>query len=138
MARLELIKELKIRRGEIYNELAIRFPELMDELSAIDKIIDSSKQKQVVSVPLPEKKENKGTPKGDYTWVDYVLLMLKEIGGKGKSSDVAKAIFEANDDITLQRAKDASSDKLSRLLSANRVKAIKSTYKKDGYTYEII
>jgi hypothetical protein len=62
--------------------------------------------------------------------MDYVHFMLKEIGGGGKTSDVAKAIVNANGDITYDRAKDACSDKLSRLLGAGLIKATKGNTKK--------
>ena len=137
MARLELIKELRLRRKEIYTDLKDQFPDLMDELSAIDKIIDRSKSLYVHDTNTG-KGDADGTPKGDMNWKDYVLLMLKEIGGVGKSADVAKAIVNANDNITLKRAKDACSYKLSKHLSARNVKATKGTSKRDGYVYEII
>jgi len=137
MARLELIKELSIRRKEIYSEMETQFPELMEELNAIDKIIDSSKKLYLHDSKTTNEAES-GTPKGNMSWEEYVLFMLNEIGGVGKSIDVAKAIVNSNDDITLKRARDACSDKLSRHLSANRVKATKGISKKDGYIYEIV
>ena len=42
MARLELIKELEIRRKEIYSEIKIQLPQLTEQLEAIDKIIGSN------------------------------------------------------------------------------------------------
>lgn len=138
MARLELIKELRIRRKEIYSELEGQFPELMDELEAIDKIIGSTKELYLHSKEASVSKTNRGTPKGDMSWEDYVFFMLKEIGGVGKASDVAKAIVSSNDDITLKRAKDACSDKLSKLLGLKKLKATKGVSKRDGYVYEVI
>lgn len=137
MARLELIKELRLRRKEIYAELQGQFPDLMEELAAIDKIIDRSKNLYVAD-STSNNKVLTGTPKGNMSWEDYVLLMLREIGGVGKTMDVAKAIVNANDNITLKRAKEACSDKLSRHLSAKRVRATKGTSKKDGYVYEAV
>lgn len=136
MARLELIKELRLRRKEIYAQLRDQFPELMDELDAIDRISGASKEAYVHS--NSNENPSKGTSKGEMSWEDYVLFMLKEIGGVGKSSDVAKAIHSANDDITLKRAKDACSDKLSKHLRAKRIKATKGTSKRDGYVYEVV
>ena len=72
------------------------------------------------------------------TWIDYVFFMLKEIGGKGKSSEVAKAIVNANGSITFDRAIDACRDKLSKLLKEGKIKADTSVNKKEGYVYEII
>lgn len=137
MARLELLRELKLRRKEIYDLLRNQSPILMDELEAIEKIISNSKGENP-EISVVQRLETKGTPKGDMTWMDYVYFMLKEIGGGGKTADVAKAIVNANSDITYDRAKDASSDKLSRLLGAGKIKATKGNTKKDGYYYEII
>ena len=72
------------------------------------------------------------------SWIDYVLFMLNEIGGKGKSRDVANAVDSANTDISIDRAVNASQDKLSRLLKEGKIKAIKPQHKKEGYLYEII
>lgn len=136
MARLELIKELRIRRKEIYSQLEGQFPELMGELEAIDKIISRSKEAYLHE--KPEEKVLKGTQKGDMTWQEYVKFMLKEIGGAGKAHDVAKAIVAANSDVSLNRAKDVASGKLSFLLSKKEIKATKGARKKDGYLYETI
>ncbi len=136
MARLELIRELRLRRKEIYSQLEGQFPELMGELEAIDKIIARSKEAYVNEKSLD--KVLKGTPKGDMIWEDYVKFMLKEIGGVGKAVDVAKAITSANSDVSLNRAKDVASGKLSLLLSKKEIKATKGARKKDGYVYEII
>lgn len=137
MATLSLIKELKARKQEIYDELRNQFPDMMEELDAIDKILDRGRQRMSSNGEESKDKVLKGTPKGDMSWEDYVYFMLKEIGGVGKSLDVAKAIVAANDDITLKRAKDACSDKLSKHLQARRIKATKPKSKKDGYLYEI-
>lgn len=143
MARTELIKELSIRRNEIYSELRVQFPELIEELDAIDKILrrnasdQSSNGELKTAESSPIQTEIPMPPKGDRSWEEYVLIILKNLGGKAKSREVAKAIVESNNDITPGRAKDASSDKLSRLLAAGRVSAIKPKLKKEGYTYEI-
>ena len=145
MARTELIKELEIRKKEIYSEIEIQLPELTDELKAIDKIIGSnmassnggtSNKSTVIDTLTTEK--NIGTPKGNMSWNEYVLFMLNEIGGKGKSRDVANAIDSANSDISIKRAINASQDKLSRLLKEGKIKANKPQYKKEGYLYEIL
>ena len=141
MARSELIKELELRRNEIYSEVRVHFPQLIDELAAIEKILsrnDNSKTYGGGRNIVESSVSDSGIPpKGNYNWDEYILMVLKALGGKGKSREVAKAIVEANNDITPGRAKDASSDKLSRLLAAGRISAIKPRHKKEGYTYEI-
>ena len=136
MARIELIKELKIRKDEIHSEIKSKFPELIAELSAIDEILGNS----TINTPdNPIVEENTiGTPKGSMSWSDYVHFMLKEIGGKGKTRDVTNAIVKANSGISYARVKDACSDKLSRLLKEGKIKADKPQYKKEGYLYEIL
>lgn len=146
MARLELIKELEIRKEEIYSEIRNKLPELIDELESIDKLLGnklvnitaSIRSGSSLSATLITKKQGVGTPRGDMNWIEYVLFMLNEIGGSGKSRDVAKAITNANTDITYDRALNASQDKLSRLLGSGRIKATKPLSKKDGYIYEIL
>ncbi len=145
MARKELIKELELRKEEIYSEIKTQLPELVEELNAIDKIIGSNivnlyannSGKSNVTATLTTKK-TVGTPKGDMTWIEYVLFMLKEIGGKGKSSDVARAIVNANSSISFDRAIDACRDKLSKLLKEGKINADTSVNKKEGYLYEIV
>ncbi|WP_445955428.1 hypothetical protein [Yeosuana sp.] len=137
MARLELIQELEIRRKEIYSEIKIKLPELTEQLEAIDKIIGSMTGVNSLSNKAATSQNTIGTPKGDMSWLDYVFFMLNEIGGKGKSRDVANAIEKANADINIDRAINASQDKLSRLLKEGKIDAIKPAYKKDGYLYKI-
>ncbi len=140
MARTELIKELELRRGEIYSEVKAEFPELIEELAAIDKILSrssNSKASSGESKPIETPVSGSGIPpKGDHSWNEYILMVLEALGGKAKSREVAKAIVESNNDITPARARDASSDKLSRLLAAGKITAIKPRHKKEGYTYE--
>lgn len=136
MARKELIRELKIRRDEIYAEIKKHSPHLVLQLEAINSMID-------VDTAIPESVEvgdikQKGTPKGKTNWIDYVYNMLEEIGGSGKTKEVAKAISDANSNIPYQRAKDACGDKLSKLAKAGRIKATKGNSPIDGYLYEII
>lgn len=141
MARSELIKELELRRNEIYSEIRGHFPELIQELDAIDKIL--SRNSNLNSFSRTSKLNEKPMfasnipPKGDYSWDEYILIVLRALGGKAKTREVAKAIVESNNDITYGRAKDASSDKLSRHLAAGRINAVKPKLKKEGYTYEI-
>jgi len=137
MARLELIKELRLRRKEIYSELKDQYPELMEELNAIDKITERSRVSYVKDDNIAPT-YTAVTPKGNMSWDYYVLYMLREIGGIGKSSDVARAIVSANNDITLRRAKEACSDHLSKHLASGKITATKGSSKKDGYVYEIV
>src|SRR5690606_1990224 len=114
MARSELIKELRIRREEIYAELKENNPNLVIQLEAIDSMIDVSIGN---STHATTSSDNvlKGTPKGKMPWADYIYLILKEIGGSGKTNDVAEAVVRANKNMEFKKAKNACGDKLSKL-----------------------
>jgi len=137
MVRSELISELRIRRNEIYAELKECSSSLVAQLMAIDSMMDVDMGNPITATVGVNNKP-KGTAKGESTWVDYVYLMLQEIGGSGKTNDVANAIFNANKNITFKRAKNACADKLSKLARAGKIKATKGNSPKDGNWYEII
>src|ERR1035437_2242771 len=86
-----------IPRQQFIEELKIREKELIEELKAIKVILGNDVPDIPVGNGQPEKvTTTSGTPKGKMSWETYVELMLKEIGGEGKSQEVAKAIVKAN------------------------------------------
>jgi hypothetical protein len=141
MARQELIRELQIREEEILQELRIREKKLIDELEAILKILGSNNINVSIGNSLQSEQRGKvatlGTPKGEMDWYEYVEYMLKEIGSKGKSKDVADAIIKANLNIDKSTILHAVRHNLSLLLKNNKISANKSEIKSEGYEYFI-
>lgn len=93
----------------------------------IDKSLQDEQNGRVVS----------GTPKGKMGWYKYVEYMLKEIGGKGKSKNVADAIIKANPNIDESRILHAVRHYLSKLFKDNIIDASKTNIKSEGYEYFI-
>lgn len=128
-------------RQELLKELQIREKELMDELSAIRTILGVSNTDIPIGKSSHGEQRDKvaptGTPKGKMSWAKYVELILKEIGGKGKSKDVADAVCKANPKIDEARVLHAVRHHLSKLLKGNIISANKSGIQSEGYEYII-
>jgi len=130
MARKELIQELKIREKE-----------LIEELEAIQRILQSN----IIKDSIGEEGGEGGmirtkfpvTDKGKKSWEDYIIDVLKKIGGKGKSIEVTEAIVKANPDIPEDRISHAVRHHLSKLLKYRKIDAKKSNIKSEGYEYFI-
>ena len=128
-------------RQELISELRLREKELMDELDAIRKILQSNTVEDSVS----EKKSEGGmmrtkfpiVGKGNRSWEDYIVDVLKKIGGKGKSIEVTEVIAKANPDIPSDRVSHAVRHHLSKLLKYGKIDAKKSNIKSEGYEYFI-
>ncbi len=127
MPRQELVKELQIRENQ-----------LLEELKAIRIILGTSSSDDVPTTNVQaDKVTPSGTPKGKMSWENYVELILKEIGGKGKSQEIAKAIYKANPKIPEARALHAVRHHLSKLLKFGKIGANKSENQSEGYTFFI-
>jgi hypothetical protein len=79
--------------------------------------------------------ENRIKAKGKMSWDRYAILLLREIGGKGKANDVTEAAIKANPDIDKKTIKSAIRSKLSNRYRDGFLTAEKGDYKKDGYVY---
>ena len=124
-------------RQELVRELQIREKQLMEELNAIRIILGTNVSDIPFNKEPQEKTYSSGTPKGKMSWEQYVELMLKEIGGKGKSQDVAKAVVEANPKLNSATILHAVRHHLSKLLKKGKIGADKSDVQSEGYEYFI-
>ena len=130
MARQQLIQELQMREKE-----------LLDELESIRKIlrsntIEGSTGKSNQDGQL-EKVTASGSAKGKKSWEEYIVDVLKEVGGKVKSKDIADAVIKANPNIPESRIMHAVRHHLSLLSKNGKINANKSKIKSEGYEYFI-
>lgn len=73
------------------------------------------------------------------TWKDYIFNVMKSIGGKLKSKDIADAIFNANNNIvTKERVFSVTRDKLAELVKEERIAVEIGLSRKIGNIYEVI
>jgi hypothetical protein len=131
MARLELIKELKLRERE-----------LVGELNAIRALIDQYKQVSISEGSSGHDGSNHYTSviieqKGKRAWTNYVEYVLTQLGGRAKAREVASAISEVDTKYSKERIIEASAYYLSLLYREDRIGAETSDNKKEGYTYFI-
>jgi hypothetical protein len=131
MAQLELIKELKLREGE----LKAKIEDINAELDAIRTLIgvyrsNTTDGENMVRTKYPSKSKSTN-------WQDYALTLLS-ILGEAKASAVADLAIEANPDIpNPETIRNAISSKLSKLQIAGVIDAEKGVNKKDGFTYKV-
>lgn len=72
------------------------------------------------------------------TWKNYIFKILEMLGSKRKTKEIVDVILKANPDITLNRAKQVTADKLLELVNDKTVKVTKGGSKKEGYIYEVM
>lgn len=79
-------------------------------------------------------------PKNDNeTWKDYIFKVMKIIGGRLKSKDIADAIFNANQKyVTKERVFSVTRDKLGELVKDEKVVVEIGLSRKIGNIYEVI
>jgi hypothetical protein len=79
-------------------------------------------------------------PKNDNEiWKDYILKVMKIIGGRMKSRDIADAIFNANQkNATKERVFSVTRDKLGELVKDEKVIVEIGFSRKIGNIYEVI
>lgn len=124
-------------RQEFLKELQIRENQLLEELKAIRTLLGADSSDVSNSDGQTDKVVPSGTPKGKMSWEIYIELMLREIGGKGKSQEVAKAVCKANPKIDEARVLHAVRHHLSKLLKFGRIGATKSEIQSEGYVFFI-
>lgn len=124
-------------RQEFLKELQIRENQLLEELKAIRTLLGADSSDVSNSDGQTDKAVPSGTSKGKMSWEIYIELMLREIGGKGKSQDVAQAIYKANPRMDKARALHAVRHHLSKLLKFDKIGATKNEIKSEGYTFFI-
>jgi len=72
------------------------------------------------------------------TWKEYIFSVMKSIGGKLKSKDIADAILNANKDVSKERVYSVTRDKISELVKEGRVVVKVGLSRKIGNVYEVI
>lgn len=112
--------------------------ELLQKLAAVNLLLgdegDTSNTKPSPNQPA----KPVGTPKGDMTWPDYTLLLLKQIGGEGKSKDVSGAAKKANPELDTTMVENQIKHHLSKLNVAGIIDAKPvSSSRKDGNIYKV-
>lgn len=124
--------------------------DLIKELNAIDVLLglnDFTFNKQKITSKLETRtfssavnENSKGLkPKRDVeTWKEYILSVMKSIGGKLKSKDIADAILIANKNVSKERVFSVTRDKLAELVKEERVVAKVGVSRKVGNIYEVI
>lgn len=109
----------------------------MEELNAIRIILGTNVSDVPSSSEPQEPTTSSGTPKRKMSWENYIEVILKEIGGKGKSQDVAKAVVKANPELNSATILHAVRHHLSKLYKKDKIGANKSDIKSEGYEYFI-
>lgn len=131
--------------GNIINELEKRKVELVSELNYIDNLLglytETSKRSSDLfssdNNHLQNSVSNKYINKGDLTWEDYAIKVLKELGGSAKSRDIANYVIKANPSMNEERAENAVRHHMSKLFKAEIIDAESSNNRKLGFTYKI-
>lgn len=77
-----------------------------------------------------------GIEKGNLSWEAYWMVVLRELGGSGKTEDATKYAIKANPKIKDQTLILTSArTKLSKLYREKKIGAIKSNIRSEGYEY---
>lgn len=125
--------------------------DLIKELDAINVLLgfDNIVVKEEKNTPKLETRvfssavnniSKKIEPKNDNEiWKDYILKVMKIIGGRMKSRDIADAIFIANQkNVTKERVFSVTRDKLAELVNDEKVIVEVGLSRKIGNIYEVI
>ncbi len=105
--------------------------------------IKTVKQKETTQVALFKVEDIHNAvsvpPKDDnISWSSYVISVLNEIGGVGKTNDVILPIIKSNQGLIDEKTiKSAVRHHLSKAYNEGVIGANKTISKKDGYTYTI-
>lgn len=121
---------------------------LMERLEAVRKLLGKSPlwetEGPVVrfsnrpSATRQTRQKARGIPRGSQTWEDYIISILRILGGRAKSMDVVQYAWEANPQLSQKKVREAVRGKMSKMAIAGRIGAIKSDVKSEGYTYVIV
>jgi len=129
----------RIKKSNFVRELQILEQELLTKEQKLSLEIEKVKiERNAVKILLNSKKELDKDTKSDYnisetigsrkenqSWDDYVLLKLKEIGGKGKVFDVSNSIIKIHPEIDETKIRKTVTQKLSILYKENKIGAKK-------------
>lgn len=125
--------------------------DLIKELNAIDVLLgfDNTKvieQKSTLNVEtnifpsaVNETSKKVKSKTDTETWKDYIFNVMKSIGGKLKSKDIADAIFKANNNtVTKERVFSVTRDKLAELVKEEKIAVEVGFSRKVGNIYEVL
>ena len=120
-------------------QLKIREQELIKVLEAIQVLIgtyenDLSKH----STQHSTYNDSVLLPKGRMSWEDYAVFLLDKVGGEAKATTIADYAVNANPTLDPDTVRRAIKTKLSIAFRERKIDAIKSEYRKEGYTYKTI
>jgi hypothetical protein len=77
--------------------------------------------------------------KSDFeTWKEYIFVVMKSIGGKLKSKEIADAILSVNSNTSKERVYSITRDKLAELVKEGRIDSTVGSSRKVGNVYEVI
>lgn len=125
-----------MKQKELIEHLHLREKALIKELDAIRTLIGvyTSDDTDGEDVKISD---SMIAPKGKMNWGNYAVYVLRKIGGKAKTAEVADAAIKANPGIDKETIKSAIRAKLSIKYREGTIDAVKTKNKKDGYVYEI-
>jgi hypothetical protein len=124
--------------------------DLVKELNAIDVLlgfdnIKASEQNSSLKVEtnifpsaVNDNSKNIKSKTDVETWKDYIFYVMKSIGGKLKSKDIAEVIFSSNSNITKERVYSVTRDKLAELVKEEKITVEVGLSRKVGNIYELI
>jgi len=136
--RPHLIEELKLRQGEITQKMKDLEEELdryAEEADSIEMLLD-----QYGAYDTPKAKIKKapiGIPKGDLSWDDYAIEIIRQKGGRVKSSEAIEYGKAANPRIKEKTIKDTLRGSLSKLGGNGTIGVEKAAIKSEGNVYFI-
>lgn len=125
--------------------------DLVKELNAIDVLLgfDNAiviEQKSILNVEtnvfasaVNETSKKVKSKTDAETWKDYIFNVMKSIGGKLKSKDIADVIFSANSNVvTKERVFSVTRDKLAELVKEEKIAVEVGLSRKIGNIYEVL
>jgi len=132
-------------KQETIEELRIEREKLMAKVNAIDMLLGPTDDTQDLSSHSSNGNARKtkqivnayGIPKGKTVWDDYAKLVLKEIGGTGKSQDAIVYAKNANPRIPESTIVYSMRGTLSRLAKNDAINVEKAAIKSEGNTYSL-
>ncbi len=143
-----LINELVARKSEVGDEIERKEEELADleeEMANIEALLDqygtaedNGKVQYVEPSSAKVKQQPIGIPKGKNSWDEYAKIVLKEIGGEGKSQEVIEYAKKANLRIKEKKIVDVLRGTLSKLGKVGAIQVKKGAIKSEGNVYKLL
>ncbi len=129
-------------RQEFFVELKIMEKELLEQLEAVRKLLKSYATREIENELETNTKKvkmvrTKFDGKGDRSWSDYVLLMLKRYGGRAKTRDLVNFIMKSNPEQSEKTVLATVRTYLSKLYKKGIIDAKKGLLPTDGYEFFI-